>query len=142
MKEGRDLAGLTGYLLQRTNLLFFSKAAKSLAPFGISPARFSALMLVRDNPGCTQTALGEALDVNRSSAMKIINNLEERGLVSRQPGKDARANALHLTEKGEKLIPQIMRELKEGEDRLFESLDAEDRATLNRLLDRLRRPRS
>ncbi|MFP5432659.1 MAG: MarR family transcriptional regulator, partial [Alphaproteobacteria bacterium] len=49
-------------------------------------AKFTALLLIRDNPGCDQTALGRALSVNRSSAMKLVNILEERGWSNGGPG--------------------------------------------------------
>ena len=138
-KEGRDLRGLAGYQLQRVNLKFHEDAARRLAQFDISPARFSALLLVRDNPGCTQTALGEALEVNRASAMKIINYLEERGLVTRAASEDQRANALFLTPLARKLVPQMLDELAVHEEEMMAALSPQERAQFLDLLVRIRR---
>ncbi len=40
-------------------------------------------MLIKDNAGCEQSALGRALSINRSSAMKLVNALSDKGLIER-----------------------------------------------------------
>ena len=141
MKHGSDLDGLLGYQLQMANLLAITDAREALAEYGVTPAKLTALLLIRANPGCDQTALGRALLINRSSAMKIVNFLEERGLIERRPGRNLRTNALHLLPEGELRLEQMLARLGEVDARLSERLTAGERETLFKLLKKLGRAR-
>ena len=141
MKLGTDLDQLLGYQLQRSNMLALDDARRALLPFGVTPAKLTALLLIRANPGCDQTALGRALSINRSSAMKLVNFLAERGLVERRPGRDLRTNALHLQPEAEPRIDEMVRALHESDARLAERLSSNERAQLTGLLRKLGRAR-
>ena len=141
LSEGPELASLIGYQLQRVNLGHLAAANAALAQHDITPARFSALMIVRENPGCTQSALGKALDVNRASAMKIVNYLEARGLVERQEGEDTRANALYVTSEASKLVPKILKILHDVDENFLSQLSAKDRKNFLSALVALREAR-
>lgn len=136
--EGTDLACLVGYQLQRLNLQFAAATQSLLRNYDISPARFSALLLIRDNPGCTQTALGKALDVNRASSMKIVNYLQDRGLVTRAASADMRANALFITPFARTLLPEILTALKAFDRSLIEGLTRAEQDQFLMLVAKLR----
>lgn len=138
LEEGSVLSGQVGFQIQMLQSVAHEAARRVLDPLDITPARATALLLLRANPGCTQTALGEALNVNRSSAMKIVDVLQARGVVHRAPSSDPRAHALELTEAGTALARQLDAVLEEHERRFFGSLSAGERATLLALLQRLR----
>lgn len=137
MKHGSDLDSLLGYQLQMANLLAITDARDSLAEYGITPAKLTALMLIRANPGCDQTALGRALMINRSSAMKIVNFLEDKGFIERRPGRNLRTNALHVRPEGESRLTEMLNRLREADARLSERLTAGERDTLFKLLRKL-----
>ena len=109
-----------------------------MAHHDISPARVTALLLIRANKGCTQTALGEVLSVNRSSAMKLVNYLEGRGLVKREAGADLRANALQLTAEGEKMVDEFFAALKRADAKMQSALSPEEGEMLVALLIKAR----
>jgi DNA-binding MarR family transcriptional regulator len=137
MKQGPDLQGLLGYQIQRVHLVMETDARAALAPFDLSPAKVTALTLIRDNPGSDQTALGRALSVNRSSAMKLVNILVERNLIERRPGRDLRTNALHLLPEGEALLAQMLDGARHSDARMTARLSAEEVRTLHALLRKL-----
>jgi len=137
MKLGTDLDQLLGYQLQRSNMVAIDDARQSLLRFGVTPAKLTALLLIRANPGCDQTALGRALSINRSSAMKLVNFLAERGLVERRPGRDLRTNALHLMPGAEQRIDEMVQALRESDARVAERLSNAERAELAGLLRKL-----
>ena len=137
MKQGADLRGLVGYQVQRAHLVIDTDARAAMAAHDLSPAKLTALILIRDNPGCDQTALGRALSINRSSAMKLVNILAERGLVERRPGRDLRTNALWLTPGGEAQVPVMVDALRKSDARMTARLGAEEVRTLNALLRKL-----
>jgi len=137
MKQDTDLDGLLGYQLQRSHLLVTDDARRVLLAHGLTPAKLTALLLIRANPGCDQTALGRALSVNRSSAMKLVNFLVERELVERRPGRDLRTNALHLRPGAEDRIGDMVKALTESDARMSGRLTPAERTQLFNLLRKL-----
>jgi DNA-binding MarR family transcriptional regulator len=137
MKQSTELDGLLGYQLQRSDLTVTDDARRALSTFGLTPAKLAALLLIRANPSCDQTALGRALSINRSSAMKLVNFLVERDLVERRPGRDLRTNALHLTAGAEERIGEMVRALRESDRKMSERLTAAERTQLFGLLRKL-----
>jgi DNA-binding MarR family transcriptional regulator len=137
MNQGADLQSLVGYRVQRANLLMETDARAALADYDLSPAKMTALMLIRDNPGSDQSTLGRALSINRSSAMKLVNILAEKGLVERQPGRDLRTNALALLPEGARQLQAMLAVVRQSDARMTQRLNADERATLLALLARL-----
>jgi len=137
MKHGTDLDGLLGYHLQRSYMHVMEDARRALALHGLTPAKLTALLLIRANPGCDQTALGRALSVNRSSAMKLVNFLVERNLVERRPGRDLRTNALHLLPGAEDRIVEMIKSLNDSDARMSERLTPTERTQLFNLVRKL-----
>jgi len=137
MKQGADLQSLVGYRVQRANLQMETDARAALADHDLSPAKMTALILIRDNPGCDQTALGRALSINRSSAMKLVNILADKGLVERRPGRDLRTNALMLLPEGARQLDAMLAAVRQSDERMTQRLGAEELKTLLCLLARL-----
>lgn len=131
---------LIGYQLQIARLRLKEAAHAALEPYGISPARVTALALIRAQPGLDQSTLGRALSINRASAMKLVNLLVERGLVERRPGRNLRSHALHLTCEGETQLPQMVARLHAFEAPVLAGLTKGEQATLLRLLQRIHTP--
>ncbi len=134
MRQGADLETLLGYQLQCAWFVADSDARASLSAFDLSPAKLTALILIRDNPGSDQTALGRALNVNRSSAMKLVNILVDRELIERRPGRDLRTNALHLLPEGEARVTAMLNIMRESDARITTRMTAEEIGTLHTLL--------
>ncbi|MEJ7925721.1 MarR family transcriptional regulator [Sphingobium sp. AN641] len=137
MKQGSDLKALMGYQVQRAHLIMEADARAALSSFDLSPAKLTALILIRDNPGSDQTALGKALSVNRSSAMKLVNILADRNLVERRSGRDLRTNALHLRPEGEALVAAMLDATRQSDARMTARLTADEVRTLHTLLRKL-----
>ncbi|MFC3444137.1 MarR family winged helix-turn-helix transcriptional regulator [Sphingobium rhizovicinum] len=137
MKQGADLQSLIGYQVQRANLRMDADARAALADHDLSPAKMTALILIRDNPGCDQTALGRALSINRSSAMKLVNILVDKGLIERRPGRDLRTNALVLLPHGEAQLAAMMKAMRASDAQMTARLSAAELRTLLDLLDRI-----
>jgi len=137
MKQGSALKALVGYQVQRAHLIMEADARAALTSFDLSPAKLTAMILIRENPGSDQTALGKALSVNRSSAMKLINILAERKLVERRPGRDLRANALHLLPEGEALVAAMLEATRQSDARMTARMTADEVRTLHALLRKL-----
>jgi len=137
MKHDSDLETLLGYQMQRANLTMTDDARQVLQPYGLTPAKLTALLLIRANPGCDQTALGSALSINRSSAMKLVNALVAGGFIERRAGRNLRTNALHLLPHGEAQLDDLIASMRESDHRMSARLSAAERTTLFTLLGKL-----
>ena len=84
------LPTLLGYQLRRAQLAVFENFAEVVGASELTPGQFGVLVVIDANPGLSQTRLGGALGVDRSTVVAVIDRLEQRGLVLRQAGKDRR----------------------------------------------------
>lgn len=82
-------------------------ANTELKPFGLRMVTFSALVIIAKRPALRQADLSEALTIERSNVVPIIDELEELCFVERRrPPADRRAYALHATLTGQKIAQQ------------------------------------
>jgi DNA-binding MarR family transcriptional regulator len=132
------LPGLLGYHLRCAHISVFQQFGRTVGQIDISPPQLGTLLLIEANPGVSQSAVAEALRFDRSTLVQIIDRLEERGLVKRESSaRDRRSHALTLTQAGFKILIKLKEMLRAHEDEIASGLDAEERATLIRLLERL-----
>src|SRR5688500_3673868 len=86
----------------------------------------------------SQAQLGRRCRIDRSDVVAAVNELVEQGFVDRTPDPDhGRRNKVTLTRGGVQQLQRMDRVLDQVQDDLLESLSAEDRQTLTRLLTRV-----
>lgn len=128
------LAGILGYQLDMARHAALRSLHRLLDGGPYKPADTTALLLVRERPGCDQTELGRILAGNRSVGMKVASRLEAKGLLTRREGRDRRSKGLHLTTKGEQVLGELLGLHERSETRLSASMEPGERETLLRLL--------
>jgi DNA-binding MarR family transcriptional regulator len=133
-----DLDEHLGYVLRRAQLAGFDAFHRATEDVDITPARYTALVIVGANPGLTQSALGAALGTARSGAMMVADWMEKRGLVGRRstPG-DARAWGLHLTARGRSFLAKVQQRVRANDAAFAARLTAGERGRLRQLLHKL-----
>lgn len=132
------LGQFTGYLMKRAFNVLQADLTRVLEPFGLRMLSFSALMVVRENPDITQSQLAQALSVERSNVVLVLDALEEAGLVRRHAVRNnRRAHALAVTPAGRRLAEKARAAVAAHEARLFEDLAPEEQATLRTTLARI-----
>jgi DNA-binding MarR family transcriptional regulator len=125
-----------GPLLRRAH----SRAARAfndgLAPLEIEGRHFGVLAALADGPR-TQRDLVEDLGGDRVSMMRIVDDLEARGLAGRRavPG-DRRLRAVELTDHGCAVFRDAEKTARSTGEALLAHLDPNERSTLVALLDR------
>ena len=92
------LPELIGYRLRLAQQAVFRDFASSVGE--LSPGRAGIMLLLDANPGITQGRLAEAVRLDRSTMVGVIDSLEQRSLVERRRGADRRTNGLWLTPTG------------------------------------------
>jgi DNA-binding MarR family transcriptional regulator len=132
------LGGLLGYVLRSAQVRVFQDFAASLDDLGLTPGQLGALLLIEANSGLSQTELGTALGIDRSSVVPLIDKLQARNLVRRlvKPS-DRRTHALELAEDGVALLRRLDPRLEAHEHRIAAGLSPEERRALMDLLSRV-----
>src|SRR3954447_22800096 len=102
---------------------------------GLKPRQFQILGLLHDHGGLGQRELMQAMGIDPSILVTLLNPLEAGGLVSRERDPtDRRRHLVALTAAGERKLVNASRAQKETEDGLFDSLNGEQRDQLRGLL--------
>ena len=104
------LLGLLGYQLRISQIAVFRDFVHSMRQFDVTPGLFGVLVIIEANAGIQQSALAKAIQLDRSTVVSVIDNLERRKLVERRPvPEDRRRNALTLTPAGLALLKKLKR---------------------------------
>jgi DNA-binding MarR family transcriptional regulator len=132
------LEGLIGYNARRAALSVIEVFLERMAIYDLRPVDFSVLSLITHNPGITSRQLCSTLGILPPNLVGMINALEKRELIQRQPHpRDGRATGLHLTAKGQKLMRDAERTAAELEAEVAARLSASEARTLIRLLKKV-----
>jgi DNA-binding MarR family transcriptional regulator len=102
------LERILGYRLDMVRCAALRSIHRLLSGTPFRPADTTALLLVKEHPGCDQTMLGRALAANRSVGMKVAARLEALGLLERGEGRDRRSKGLFLTPEGEVALADLL----------------------------------
>lgn len=138
-KQNRgSLEDLIGFQLRVAQTRVFRDFEHSVENLGITPGGFAVLEVLLQNPGLTQSKLAEAVCLDRSSVVPLLDKLEKKGLLSRRASTtDRRNNHLFLSEEGAELLSASKQRVAEHEARIAKGLNREERRTLIALLSRL-----
>jgi DNA-binding MarR family transcriptional regulator len=132
------LTSLIGYHLRRAQIAVFQHFAATMGAAEITPGQFGVLTVIDTNPGLSQTQLGNALGIDRSTVVAVIDRLESRGLVVRAVSpSDRRSHALRLSDEGTRLLRRLEELVRSHEGHIARALSAEDKQLLIELLDRI-----
>jgi len=102
------LRDLTRDLLH-TGRLWRKMAREAAARHGVSEAASAPLIWIeRLGENVRQNALADAIGIEGASLVRLIDELEASGLVTRQPDPtDRRANSLSLTPRGREIVTEV-----------------------------------
>jgi DNA-binding MarR family transcriptional regulator len=103
------LADWIGFHLRLAQDASFRAFAKHSGQPHMKPGRFAAMMVIHNNPGITQVALGRAIARDKSTVTPLIQELQRHGLVRRRPSaSDRRSLSLTLTRTGEATLADLL----------------------------------
>ncbi len=132
------LPQLVGHHIGRAYRALYNHFSKATAAFDITPRQFIALTLVEANPDQTQTVIAKAAGIERSTMVTLVDTLQERGLLVRNPSKnDRRSYALALTDKGIKLVNDVKPLVLNHDRDITRHLDSAEMAAMVTNLDKI-----
>ena len=123
--RGRRSDDAPAYLVQRTARLLrvlFLKVVDT-AETGVTPEMWLVLSRLLARDGQSQTEIGEALFRDRPNTSRILNGLEQRGFVVREPDpEDRRRTRIRITDDGREFVALRAPLAIEVRDRLYEGI--------------------
>lgn len=109
-RSGLDQSRLThlvGYAATRASVELKKTFQKHLGPLDLKAVEFSILVLVASNESVNQKQLGQSLEVSAPNMAITLDRMVERGWVERvRSTEDRRAQIIHLTPAGRRLVQQ------------------------------------
>jgi DNA-binding MarR family transcriptional regulator len=126
-----------GFHLRLAQDASFRAFARRAGRHDLKPGHFAALLVIVNNPGISQGALGRAIVRDKSSVTPIIQTLFKRGLIDRQTSAgDRRRIQLSVTGSGRELLRRLAPHVR-NHDRNLDTIVGSDRALFLGLLRRI-----
>lgn len=132
--DRRDLAAMFAPLART----LVAREEPALRAHGISMWGYVVLTALAEQPVRTQAALAQAINADKSRIIGVLDHLQERGLISRQPDtSDRRVHLLSLTAAGDGLRRAVQASIRASEEEVLGALPASDRDAFLRSLKTL-----
>lgn len=129
-----DLAALVAEFGKAYTRRLFSDVQQA----GTTPARARLLMALQCRGGCKMSELSAQLGVTPRNVTKLVDGLEQEGLVKREAHpQDRRATIVRLTDRGVIVCKETALANHQAASRVYERLPAEDRRHMARVLRKL-----
>jgi DNA-binding MarR family transcriptional regulator len=134
-----ELGSSAGLLLALLGQEAMRRLRGSLTAHDLKPRQFQILDLLADRGPIGQRELGDAMAIDHSILVTMLNPLEADGLIERKrSGTDRRRHVVTITPAGERHFASAAQAQREAEDALFAGLTEQQREQLRNLLIALR----
>lgn len=132
------LGPLVGYHLRRASGAFAADFAAAMEGTEMRQVLIGILAIVSGNAGINQGTVGRILGIKRANMVSLINELVERGLITRDVDpSDRRAFALNITPAGSAMLGECLSRIERHERKMLAGFTQLEKATLLDLLGRI-----
>jgi DNA-binding MarR family transcriptional regulator len=132
--DRRDLAAMVVPLARA----LVAREEPALAEHDISMWGYIVLTALAEQPVRTQAALAQAINADKSRIIGVLDDLQQRGLIKRQPdAADRRVHLLSLTPAGDRLRQSVEAAIRASEREVLATLPVGDREAFLRSLKSL-----
>lgn len=126
------------HLAKRFSQIMVSLMTDALEPYGLTPPQWGVMVAIIREPGTDQRRVAERQGIDANSASRLVDELEQLGLVRRVASPvDRRSNRLELTAAGRRLRAKAVVPAIEAQDSALACLDEVEKTTLLDLLTRV-----
>ena len=126
-----------GFILRRVNQRHAGIFADNIGAT-LTTTQFATLIKLNEMGSCTQNRLGRNTAMDAATIKGVVDRLTRRGLTRTWPDpRDRRRMLVSLTDAGLKVLTDTLPRAMEISERTLEPLNAEDRKTFIRLLEKL-----
>lgn len=130
-----EMSKSLGLVLTVAHHVSFARLHKIMHSAPLKIGEYTVLRGLMENPGARQGVLADVYQIKWPSMTKLVHSLEKRGLIQRfVPADDRRSIALMITDAGRESVMAYTPLLDEADKAVYADLDAQEHATLLRLL--------
>ena len=121
---GPEVTTRLGYLLKHAQQRMNELSTRALEPYGVNGRELAVLVMLAGREPESQQQAAQRLGVDRTTMVALLDTLERKGLVSRQPhAEDRRRNVVELTGVGHTVLEKATRASDEAEREFLAPLD-------------------
>jgi DNA-binding MarR family transcriptional regulator len=133
-----ELRASTAFLLARVGFAVKLAAVDEFEREGVSLYQYSVLAVLGEGAKETQATIADALTLDRSQLVGVLDKLEDEGLIERRRDQtDRRRHTVSLTPAGKKQLGRMRTIVQRIEDSFLAPLDENARAVLHDALLRI-----
>jgi DNA-binding MarR family transcriptional regulator len=138
VRNAGALADELGFLLARAGARAIRDLNRALEDSGLRSRHYTVLLAVTSNDGLSQRELGELLSIDPSAVVSLVDDLQKRGLVRRDPHPvDRRTRSVVPTEAGEAMLATMRPMADNVRAGLLAALDQDEQEQLMGLIRRV-----
>ena len=128
-----------GFLLTDVSHLLRKVIDRRLQPQGLTRAQWAVLANLVKAEGVTQSQLAEQLEIEKSTAGRLIDHMEDNGWVERRPiFGDRRSRGVHLTDKARPLITRIEKIILKTREESLRGLTDDEKRVLSAAVETMK----
>jgi DNA-binding MarR family transcriptional regulator len=99
---------MPGHLIRRAHQISGAVFSAHLAGFDLTSVQYAAMDAIASQPGIDATRLSELIAFDKATLGGVLDRLEAKGLIARQPSsQDRRVKSVTLTGAGERLLESV-----------------------------------
>ena len=138
IESNAELVDMPGHLIRRLQQIAVAIFLEDMGEFGVTPVQYAVLRTLRGMPGIDQRSLAAKVGLDTSTLGGVVDRLESRGCISRQPSEsDRRVKQLVLTQSGSELLRDMEPALQKSQHRILAPLSAKKQTQFLALLSEL-----
>jgi len=128
-----------GFLLHEVARLLRRSFELKSGHSGLTRSQFQTIAYLAQSEGINQSGLAERLEIEAVTLVRILDTLEERGLIERRPHPtDRRSRLLYLTKTAQPMLDAMQPIGEATRAEALEGISEEDRGRLYRTLTQMK----
>lgn len=133
-----DPSSKPGLLIRRLHQISVQTFANGTTELELNSVQYGALQAIGANPDIDQTSLSVMVDMDRTTAVKVLDRLVDRGLINRDVcPKDRRVRRMTITPEGKAFIKKHDGLAEATQQTLLAPLSADEQKQFMTMLRRL-----
>jgi DNA-binding MarR family transcriptional regulator len=127
-----------GHLVRRLNQIAVALFLEEVGDLDLTPRQYATLRMIETTPGIDQATLSNRIAMDKTTIVKIVDRLVEKGWITRERSDvDRRTNRLNLTPTGGAVLQQALPRLERCDTRLLAPLTRADQQRFMEMLNHL-----
>lgn len=127
-----------GHLIRRMNQIAVAIFLEETSELGLTTVQYAALHMIDEIPNVDQASLSSMIAFDKTTIVKVLDRLEEKGLITRERSEtDRRRQLLNATKRGQEVVRQIEPMINRCEERILAPLSAPDKRRFMEMLTQI-----